>query len=201
MLRHDNMAIAIRGRPPNRTANVAADDDRRPQGDPTSEYENRDNTGPHRRSRPRNRNRSTGSESNGRANRSTRNRDRSKKRYRQDSPTQTRRGRGWTTYRQQRLLQITESIACVPTQNIKKSDERFKNMTHSVLPIRSVEENCSHVNQLRRWINDRPTRGTQMADDMLKWVLHFEESKEVQQFTLKQKASKSPAGGDISASR
>ena len=96
----------------NRERSGLPDDDRRPQWDPMSEYENRDNTGPHRRSRPRNRNRSTGSKSDGRANRSMQNRDRSRKRNGQDNPTQTQRGRGWTAYRQQRLLQITESITC-----------------------------------------------------------------------------------------
>ena len=86
--------------------------------------------------------------------------------------------------RQQRLLQIREKIAAVPTQSIKPYEHRFKNMTHPVLPIRSLKENCSHINQLRRWVNDRPPRSTQVADDMLKWVLHFEESKEVPQFTI-----------------
>ena len=86
--------------------------------------------------------------------------------------------------RTQRLLQITEKIAAVPTQSIKPYEHRFKNMTHPVLPIRSLKENCSHVNQFRRWVNDRPTRSTKVADDMLEWVLHFEESKEVPQFTI-----------------
>ena len=57
-------------------------------------------------------------------------------------------------------------------------------MTHPVLPIRSLKENCSHVNQFRRWVNDVPTRSTKIADNMLEWVLHFEDSKEVPQFTI-----------------
>ena len=86
--------------------------------------------------------------------------------------------------RQQRLLQIKEKIKAVQTQRIKPYEHRFKNMTHPVLPIRSLKENCSHVNQLRRWVNDRPPRSTKVADDMLEWVLHFEDSKEVPQFTI-----------------
>ena len=33
-------------------------------------------------------------------------------------------------------------------------------------------------------MNDRPPRSTKVADDMLEWVLHFEDSKEVPQFTI-----------------
>ena len=86
--------------------------------------------------------------------------------------------------RTQQLLQITEKIAAVPTQSIQPHEHRFKNMTHPVLPIRSLKENCSHVNQFRRWVNDVPTRSTKIADNMLEWVLHFEDSKEVPQFTI-----------------
>ena len=57
-------------------------------------------------------------------------------------------------------------------------------MTHPVLPIRSLKEDCSHVNQFRRWVNDRPTRSTKVANDMLEWVLHFEDSRELPQFTI-----------------
>ena len=57
-------------------------------------------------------------------------------------------------------------------------------MTHSILPIRSLRENCTHVNQFRRWVNDSPPRGTKVAGNMLEWVLHFEASKEVPQFTI-----------------
>ena len=107
--------------------------------------------------------------------------------YGQESPAQIRRDRGGSAVRQkgsQRLLQITRKIAAVWTQNMKPSDHRFKNMTHSTLPIRSIEENCSHVNQYRRWINDSPPRGTKVANKMLDWVLHFEASKEDPQFTI-----------------
>ena len=86
--------------------------------------------------------------------------------------------------RQQQLLQITEKIAAVPTQSIKPYEHRFKNMTHPVLPIRSLRENCTHVNQFRRWVNDSPPRGTKVASNMIEWILHFEASKEVPQFTI-----------------
>ena len=135
--------------------------------------------------------RSEGSDSDNRSNRSAQsrgsNRSHMRERYGRDSPTQIRRDRGGNAVRQQpsqRLLQITKKIAAVPTQNIKPSEHRFKNMTHPILPIRSIEENCSQVNQFRQWVNDRTTRSTEAADDMLDWVLHFEESKLVPQFTI-----------------
>ena len=84
----------------------------------------------------------------------------------------------------ERLRQITRKIAALPTQNIKQSDHRFKDMTHPRLPIRSLEENCSHVNQYRRWVNDKPTRSTEVADKMLQWVDHFEASKVVPIYTI-----------------
>ena len=173
------------------------DDDRRPQWEPTAEYENRDSAGPHRRFRPRSRhlsnrsNKSSGSDSDGRSNRSKRSREseRTKRRYRQESPIRARRGRGGGTSRQQRLLEIREKIAIVPTQEITQYDHRFKDMTHKILPVRSLEENCTHVNQYRRWINDNPPRGTKVASKMLEWVLHFEASKEDPQFTINLDAS------------
>ena len=57
-------------------------------------------------------------------------------------------------------------------------------MTHEILPVRSLEENVSHVNQYRRWISDDPPRATKIADKMLDWVLHFEASKDDPQFTI-----------------
>ena len=74
------------------------DDDRRSQWDPTLDYENRDSTGPHRRSRSRSRHKSgsTVSESDGRSSRSKRSKEseRTRKRYEHNNPTQTRRGGG-----------------------------------------------------------------------------------------------------------
>ena len=158
------------------------DDDKGPQWEPQSEYENRSSAGPHRRFRSRQlSNRSTGSDSDNRSNQSARSKgsDRShvRERYGQDSPTQVRRDRGGSAVKQQRsqrLRNITRKIAALPTQNIKPSDYRFKDMTHPRLPIRSLEENCSHVNQYRRWVNDKPTRSTEVADKMLDWIDHFE---------------------------
>ena len=77
----------------------------------------------------------------------------------------------------------------VPTKEITQYDHRFKDMTHKILPVRSLEENCTHVNQYRRWINDNPPRGTKVASKMLEWVLHFEASKEDPQFTINLDAS------------
>jgi hypothetical protein len=83
--------------------------------------------------------------------------------------------------RQQRLLEITERIAVVPTQEITEYEHRFKD---AILPIRSLRENCTHVNQFRRWINDSPPRETKVANNMLEWILHFEALREVPQFTI-----------------
>ena len=63
-------------------------------------------------------------------------------------------------------------------------DYRFKDMSHIKLPVRSLRENCTHVNQLRRWIDDHPPRESEVANKMLEWVLHFEELKDVPQFTI-----------------
>ena len=102
-------------------------------------------------------NRSTGRDSDGLSSRSkwSKESDQTRKRYGQESPTQTLRGRGGWTNRQQRLLEIMEKIAVVPTQEITPYEHRFKNMTHPVLPIRSLKEDCSHVNQFRQWVFDR----------------------------------------------
>jgi hypothetical protein len=75
-------------------------------------------------------------------------------RARKPSTNPKRQGGGMN--RQQRLLEITEKIAVVPTQNITPYEHRFKNMTHPVLLIRSLRENCSQVNQFRGWVNDSP---------------------------------------------
>ena len=91
---------------------------------------------------------------------------------------------GGSMNRQQRLLEITEKISIVPTQEITQYEHRFKDMTHPVLPIRSLRENCTNVNQFRTWVNDSPPRGTKIAGNMLEWILHFEASKEVPQFTI-----------------
>ena len=63
-------------------------------------------------------------------------------------------------------------------------DYRFKDMSHIKLPVRSLRENCTHVNQLRRWIDDHPPRESGVANKMLEWILHFEELKDVPQFTI-----------------
>ena len=169
------------------------DDDRRPLWENTAGYENRDSAGPHRRSRPRSRypsnrsNKSSGSDSDERHHRSKRRKesDRTKRRCRQESPIRTRRGGEGGTSRKQRLMEIREKIAIVATQEVTQYEhDKFKDMTHEILPVRSLEENVSHVNQYRRWINDDPPRATKIADKMLGWVLHFEASKEDPQFTI-----------------
>ena len=87
-------------------------------------------------------------------------------------------------------MEIREKIAIVPTQEVTQYEhEKFKDRTHKILPVRSLEENVTHVNQYRRWINDDPPRGTKIADKMLGWVLHFEASKEDPQFTMNLDAS------------
>ena len=87
-------------------------------------------------------------------------------------------------------MEIREKIAIVATQEVTQYEhDKFKDMTHKILPVRSLEENCTHVNQYRRWINDNPPRGTKVASKMLEWVLHFEASKEDPQFTMNLDAS------------
>ena len=98
---------------------------------------------------------------------------------------QTRRGGRGDAHRRRRLMEIRERIASVPMQEATDYDNyRFKNMSHITLPVRSLRENCTHVNQLRRWIDDHPPRESEVANKMLEWVLHFEELKDVPQFTI-----------------
>ena len=132
-----------------------------------------------------------GSDSDNRSNRSARSkgssRSHARERYGRDNPTQVRGDREGRTVRRQRserLRQIAKRIADQPTQNIKQSDQRFKNASHPRLPIRSLEENCSHVKQYRRWVNDEPTRSTEKVDDILRWMDHFEASKVVPIHTI-----------------
>ena len=158
------------------------DDDRRSQWDATLDYENRGNTGPHRRSRSRNRHKS--SESDGRSSQSRRSKE-TRKRYEHNNPTQTRRGGGGDMNRRRRLLlEIRERVANIPMQETTEYDYRFKNMSHATLPVRSLKENCTHVNQYRRYIDDNPPRESEVADNMLAWVLHFEALRDVPQFTI-----------------
>ena len=103
-------------------------------------------------------------------------------RYGRVSPTQTRGDREGSAVRRERSAryrQITKSIADLPTQNITQSDRRFKGQSHPRLPIRSLEESCSHAEQYRRWVNDMPTRSTERADEIFRWIDHFEASKVV----------------------
>ena len=86
--------------------------------------------------------------------------------------------------RRRLLLEIRERVANIPMQETTEYDYRFKNMSHATLPVRSLEENCTHVNQYRRWIDDNPPRESEMADNMLAWVLHFEALRDVPQFTI-----------------
>jgi hypothetical protein len=165
------------------------DDDRRSQWDPTLDYENRDSTGPHRRSRSRSRHKSgsTVSESDGRSSHGRRSKEneQTRRRYEHSNPMQTRRGGRGDANRRRRLLEIRERIANVPMQEATDYDDyRFKDMSHITLPVRSLRENCTHVNQLRRWIDDHPPRESGVANKMLEWVLHFEELKDVPQFTI-----------------
>ena len=108
-------------------------------------------------------------------------------RYGRVSPTQTRGDREGSAVRRERSAryrQITKSIADLPTQNITQSDRRFKGQSHPGLPIRSLEESCSHAEQYRQWVNDMPTRSTERADEIFRWIDHFEASKVVQIHTV-----------------
>ena len=165
------------------------DDDRRSQWDPTLDYEHRDNTGPHRHSRSRSRHKSgsTVSDNDGRSGHGKRKKgnEQTRQRYEHSNLRQTRRDRRSDAHRRRRLMEIRERIANVPMQEATDYDNyQFKNMSHIELPVRSLRENCTHVNQLRRWINDHPPRESGMANKMLEWILHFEELKDVPQFTI-----------------
>ena len=165
------------------------DDDRRSQWDATLAYENRDSTGPNRQSRSRSRHKSgsTISESDGRSSHGRRSKgnEQTRKRYEHSNPTQTRRSGRGDTHRRRRLMEIRERIASVPMQEATDYDNYlFKDMTHITLPVRSLRENCTHVNQLRRWIDDHPPRESGVANNMLEWILHFEELKDVPQYTI-----------------
>ena len=164
------------------------DDDRRSQWDPTLDYENRDSTGPHRQSRSRSRHKSgsTVSESDGRSSHGKRSKgNETRRRYEHSNPMQTRRSGRGDMHRRRRLMEIRERIASVPMQEATDYDNyRFKDMSHITLPVRSLRENCTHVNQLRRWIDDHPPRESGVANKMLEWILHFEELKDVPQFTI-----------------
>ena len=57
-------------------------------------------------------------------------------------------------------------------------------MSHETLPVRSLREDCTPVNQFRRWIDDNPPRESRVANTMLEWILHFEALRDVPQFTI-----------------
>ena len=111
---------------------------------------------------------------------SNRNHDHVRERYGQDSPTQVQRDGGGSEIerrRSQKLRSLTRKIAAIQPRKIKPSHYRFKNKTHPRLPVRSLEEDCSHINQYLRWVDDKPTRSTAVQDTMLEWAHHFDAPK------------------------
>ena len=75
-------------------------------------------------------------------------------------------------------------IAELPNQVMQQSDYKFQGRSHPQLPIRSLDEGCSHAEQYRRWVNDMTTRSSERLDEMDRWMDHFEAAKEVPIHTI-----------------
>ena len=70
-------------------------------------------------------------------------------------------------------------IAELPNQIMRPSDYKFQGRSHPRLPIRSLDEGCSHAEHYRHWVNDMPTRRSERLDEMVGWMDHFEAAREV----------------------
>ena len=75
-------------------------------------------------------------------------------------------------------------IAQLPTQKMKETDYQFEGQVHPRLPIRSLDEDCSSAEKYWRWVNDRPTRGSEKIKEIVRWMDHFEAAKEVPIHTI-----------------
>ena len=75
-------------------------------------------------------------------------------------------------------------IAQLPTQKMKETDYQFEGQVHPRLPIRSLDEDCSSAEKYRRWVNDRPTRGSEKINEMNHWINHYQAAKEVPIHTI-----------------
>ena len=98
--------------------------------------------------------------------------------YRQEKPTRGRESSADQRERS-RYNKLMTLIAQLPSQIMWPFDYQFQGKLHPRLPIRSLDEGCSHAEQYRRWINDIPTRRSERLKEMVRWMYHFEAAKEV----------------------
>ena len=101
-------------------------------------------------------------------------RDRS--RSARSSPLQTERDREDSTERRgmlRRGRRVQEKLAVMPTQKTHHQDLRYNGVSHESLPIRSLSEKCTAAEQHRRWVNDSPTRSTEILPEINRWINHF----------------------------
>ena len=73
---------------------------------------------------------------------------------------------------------VAETLASLPNQRIRTFDLKFKGASHDRLPIRSLDERCTAAEQYRRWVDDEPTRGTELLLKLNRWIRHFEAAKQ-----------------------
>ena len=69
---------------------------------------------------------------------------------------------------------VAKTIANMPTQIVRHRDHQYKGASHSRLPIHSLAKDCTHAEQHRRWIDDSPTRSTEILPEINLWIKHFE---------------------------
>ena len=104
-------------------------------------------------------------------------RDRSNNRSGERSPPkQPERGREESTEERALLRRgrhVAEKLASLPNQRIRHPDHQYKGVSHPRLPIRSLSENCTAAEQHQRWIDDSPTRSTEILPDINRWINHL----------------------------
>ena len=108
--------------------------------------------------------------------------DRSCNRSERSSPTQPERGRDSSVderTQMRRGRRVAETLASLPTQRIRHFDLKFKGASHDRLPIRSLDERCTAAEQYRRWVDDEPTRGTELLPKLNRWITHFEKARQM----------------------